>query len=138
MSGKINKNAIKKVVGRLKAGIPSDLHEAFALQFVHPVGGAVEPLPLRVQHRVGDLPPRLAVEQQGEADHAADGDQHGVHCLVLAVHLKDGQQRHAGDQAGQDEDKEDEGRHAARLLPLLFTCRRAERKSSTVKNIHMM
>lgn len=98
--------------------LKAHLHEALTLQLVHPVGGAVQPLSLRVQHRVCHLPPRPAVQQQSQTNYTADGDQHGVHRLVLAIHLKDSQQRHAGEQAGQHQDEDDEGRDAARLLPL--------------------
>ena len=89
---------------------------------MHLVGGAVQPLPLGVEHRVGHLPPGAAVEQQCQPHHARHGDEHGVHRLVGAVHLEHGQQGHAGDQAGQDEEEDDEGRDAARLLPLLLPC----------------
>lgn len=99
----------------------ADLHEALALQLVHPVGSAVEPLPLRVQHGVRHLPPRPAVQQQSQTHHASNGDEHGVHRPVVTVHFEEGQQGHAGEQAGQHQDEEDEGRHTARLLPLPLT-----------------
>lgn len=99
---------------------PPYLHEAFALQLVHLVGGAVQPLPLGVEHRVGDQPPGPTVEYQSQPHHTGYGDQHGVDCLVLPVHLKDSQQGHARYQTGQDEGKDDEGRDAACLLPFLL------------------
>lgn len=124
LQGEIQRQTSETLPG---ASVTSDfflllhLHEAFALQFVHPVGGAVQPLPLRVQHRVRHLPPGPAVQQHGQTHHAANSDQHAVHCLVLTVHLEDSQQRHASNQASQHEDEEDEGRHTARLLPLPLT-----------------
>lgn len=94
------------------------LHETFALQLVHPVGSAVKPLPLRVQHRVHHLPPGLTVDQQSHPHHAARGNQHSVHRTVLPVRIDDGQQSQTGKQARQDEEEKDEGWNAARLLPL--------------------
>lgn len=114
-------NKLTATVRQQNAPLKSHLHEALALQFVHPVGGAVQPLSLWVQHRVSHLPPCPTVQQQSQTHHTADGDQHCVHRPVLPFHLKDGQQRHAGDQTGQYQDKYDEGRHAARLLPLPLT-----------------
>lgn len=110
-----------------KKATPPHLHEALALQFGHPVGGAVEPLPLRVQHRVGDLPPGPAVQQHSQPHHAGYGDLDRGHRLVLAVHLEDDQQRHTGDQTGQDEEEEDEGWQAASPLPLPLSCRKQSR-----------
>lgn len=38
----------------------------------------------------------------------------------MKLNLEDGEEGHAGDQAAQDEDEDDEGGNAACLLPLLL------------------
>lgn len=78
----------------------------------------MQPLPLGVQYRVRDPPPRLTIQQHSQAHHTAHAHQQGVDRLILSVHLKDSQQGQAADQAEQYKDEEDEGRQAARLLPL--------------------
>lgn len=99
----------------------TNLHKALALQLVHLVGSAVQPLPLRVKHRVCHLPPGAAVQQQCQPNHTCHGNQHRVHGLILPVHFEDCQQGHAHDQAAQDEEEDDKGWDATCLLPLLFT-----------------
>lgn len=65
----------------------ANLHESFTLQSVQVVGSAVQPFPLRVEDRVGHLPPGPAVQQQSQAHHTGHGDQHRIDRQVPRIHL---------------------------------------------------
>ncbi|KAF3835811.1 hypothetical protein F7725_028369 [Dissostichus mawsoni] len=99
-----------------------------ALQPAHPIGRSVQPLPLRVQQRVQQLPPGPDVQQQGDAHQAAQGHQYSLQrprplgprpLQRPAPSTRTTTQHHQGSQhAQQHQQHQQEGGHAARPLPL--------------------
>lgn len=83
----------------------------------------MEAFPLRIQERVQHLPPRTAVEHEGQSHYWCDWYENSIHCQMFRVDSEDSQESNSSNNAAEDKKEDDKGWQATGLFPFLFACK---------------